>query len=433
MSQDVQYKVLTTFEFEETGNGEWKITKYIGFDFDEENIEIPAQIGDKKIVALGAKLFAHNERIKRVKLDPGIKVIENRAFALCKSLEQIILPDTLETIEECAFLGTALSELVLPSSIVKLGRGVCSGCTVYNSFCEKIGGLTKVVLPEGLTEIPDEAFFSCKVLEHINIPKSIKRIGKTAFEFCENLTPFEFHDGLETIGERAFAFTFSDRYEDGDNSLGMLLIPKSIKHIEKSAFEGCNIDEIAFIQGCQAKLEKGAFANTWPASMYIPASITNIGEIFLGTHYDSYECKKRDEDGKIVRDAWGNDVYEKRRYCKEEDQFSKEMIIYCELGSTAFNFAKSKGIKCADYESNFHQFYEHQKQYKEDKEKREAEQLAKEKEKQERLDRIAQERVIASDAFKTEYDKCEAASDPLTDFVNYGVQKLKSFLDKFKK
>ena len=395
MKQDITYKVLTAFELEEIGNSEWKITKYIGFD--EENIEIPSQIDNKNIVALGANLFANDERIKRVKLDPGIKIIESRAFSLCKSLEQIILPDTLETIGEYAFLRTSISELVFPTSIIKLGKGVCSGCTVYH-IGEKSTGLTKVVLPDGLTEIPDEAFHNCSVLEHINIPKSIKRIEKKAFEYCENLTPFEFHEGLETIGERAFAFAFRDRGKEGDNSLGTLLIPKSIKHIQESAFEDCKIGEIAFIQGCQAKLEKGAFADTYPVSMYIPGSITKIGEIFLGTHYGKYQDKKRDEDGKVVHDAWGNDVYEEKSFHSAKDQFSKEMIIYCELGSAALSFAKSKGIKCADYESNLIQFYEHQKQY-----------VAKQKEKQERLDKIAQETAIASAAFEAEQNRLKAA------------------------
>ena len=408
MAQDIKYKVLTAFEFEEIGNSEWKITKYIGFD--EENIEIPAQIGDKKIVAIGEELFARDKRIKRVKIDTGIKIIENNAFLLCESLEQIVLPNTLEIIGEYAFRGTAISELVLPSSVVKLGKGVCSYCTGDDEMGEKIStGLVKVELSEGLTEIPDEAFNSCIALTHINIPKNIKRIGKKAFEYCKKLTPFGFHEGLQIIGERAFGFTFMDRDDEGDNSFGMLLLPKSIKHIEKGAFENCNIDEIAFIQGCQAKLEKGAFASVYPNIMYIPGSITKIGEIFLGTHHGRYEDKKRDEDGKVVHDAWGNDVYEERSYHREEDQFSEEMIIYCELGSPALSFAKSKGIKCADYESNFYQFYEHQKQYKEDKEKREAEQLAKQKEKQERLDKIAKETAIASAAFEAEQNKLKAA------------------------
>ena len=51
MAPEIQYTVLTAFEFEEVGTQEWKITKYIGFD--EEYIEIPSQIGDKRIVALG--------------------------------------------------------------------------------------------------------------------------------------------------------------------------------------------------------------------------------------------------------------------------------------------------------------------------------------------------------------------------------------------
>lgn len=49
-------------------------------------------------------------------------------------------------------------------------------------------GITDVILPESISEIPNCAFAGCSSLEHIVIPKKISSVGFRAFESCDKLT-----------------------------------------------------------------------------------------------------------------------------------------------------------------------------------------------------------------------------------------------------
>lgn len=45
-----------------------------------------------------------------------------------------------------------------------------------------------VILPDGITEIGEQAFFGCCSLTNITIPKNVTSIGEDAFYGCSNLT-----------------------------------------------------------------------------------------------------------------------------------------------------------------------------------------------------------------------------------------------------
>ena len=341
------YTVLTDFKFKNLENGEWELTEYIGFD--EENIEIPGQIGNKRIVALGTKLFAKNKTIKHVKLGCGIKIIGDNAFDCCKSLESVSLPDTLECVGAYAFRATRITDMVFPSSVYQLGKGIFArynAAELTESTCSKI---EKVVLPDGLTEIPDEMFAGCRYLKHINIPKSIKRIGNQAFYLCVGLSTFEFNEGLTIIGKEAFSHAFNvDRWDFHMGKVPGLkfIFPKSLKHINADAFERTAIEAIAFKPGCAVKLDDMSFGDTELGKIYLPKSIKKIGDIFL--HYSFYTETSK------TPDMWGK--YQSRIIGGHSNYAPSKLIVYCDIDSAAMIFARDNGLKCAEYESNFNEF-----------------------------------------------------------------------------
>ena len=49
-------------------------------------------------------------------------------------------------------------------------------------------GVTKVVIPDSVTSIKDEAFKGCKGLTSITIPDSVTSIDYWFFDDCKNLT-----------------------------------------------------------------------------------------------------------------------------------------------------------------------------------------------------------------------------------------------------
>ena len=73
--------------------------------------------------------------------------------------------------------------------------GVVTGCDE---------SATEIVIPEGVTEIGEEAFSFCKSLASITIPASVTKIGKCAFYGCQSLTSITIPNSVTEIGEGAF-------------------------------------------------------------------------------------------------------------------------------------------------------------------------------------------------------------------------------------
>lgn len=62
-----------------------------------------------------------------------------------------------------------------------------------------------VVIPNGITQIMDNAFENCPLITSITIPNSIQQIGKNAFTGCESLTRLDFPKAVVSrIGGRIF-------------------------------------------------------------------------------------------------------------------------------------------------------------------------------------------------------------------------------------
>ena len=63
--------------------------------------------------------------------------------------------------------------------------------------------LRDVELLDGVQEIGQQTFYSCGLLERINVPPSLKIIGNKAFQFT-GLLSIDFSDGIEDIGMGLF-------------------------------------------------------------------------------------------------------------------------------------------------------------------------------------------------------------------------------------
>lgn len=123
------------------------------------------------------------------------------------NLTEIDIPSTVNEIEFMAFDGSMnLKRIVIPEGVKEISTG-CFQCT----------GLEEIVLPEGLERIGTSAF-SCGYygvgrnhipsrLSEIVIPDSVTHIEKFAFQGRENLEKVTMSKNLEFIGEETFADT----------------------------------------------------------------------------------------------------------------------------------------------------------------------------------------------------------------------------------
>lgn len=243
-----------------------------------EDIEIPATVSE-----IGESAFNSCKQLKECVVPPLVTEIKDMTFESCSSLtsvrlmgevtriggwafmacvalQQLELPESVTGIEVNAFYGCSLLNVNLSSAIVNLGNGALFNTATYNNennwkddllivgdclvkargnrgeysipsnirliannAFESNTGLEKIVVPEGVEIIGDDAFWQCSSLHQVSLPQtSLKSLGKEAFRDCPSLQEISLPEGIDEIR----SWTFYDC-----TSLVSLSIPESVKKI----------------------------------------------------------------------------------------------------------------------------------------------------------------------------------------------------------
>ena len=142
---------------------------YLTFEIDDENECVTVTGYDKKTIP--------DQLVIPDSIDGyPITKIAKSAFADCKTITSVTVPDNVDEIEDKAFQSCA--------------------------------SLKSARLPNGLAEISPYLFFNCASLENVNIPKNVTVIGDAAFSGCGKLKYVRLPDALLEIGEGAFSECF---------------------------------------------------------------------------------------------------------------------------------------------------------------------------------------------------------------------------------
>ena len=129
----------------------------------------------------GKKLIQYSiyKNEKSVTIPEGTEVICDSAFDYAYPMENIIMPDSVKTIEYNAFYGCeGLTDL-------RLGDGVE---TIGNCAFNECKGLKNVVIPNSVKTIDMNAFRSCGKLQTVTIGSGVTKIGDWAFKICDAIT-----------------------------------------------------------------------------------------------------------------------------------------------------------------------------------------------------------------------------------------------------
>lgn len=109
-----------------------------------------------------------------------VKAIGERAFSINQYISSLVLPDTIEVIEEYAFYGNYIPKLTLPNNIKVIEKSAFGECNIEELY-----------LPDSLEVIGERTFgFADYKMTYVNVPKNVKSIGPDAFEYA-NITAFE--------------------------------------------------------------------------------------------------------------------------------------------------------------------------------------------------------------------------------------------------
>ena len=155
--------------------------------------------------------------VEEVVIGSGITGIDVRAFCGCEKLTHVELPDTVTHIEESAFSNCLnLREIVIPDSVTFMAERVFEGCenlasvklpsqitSIEDRTFDRCN-LTSAEIPAGVTSIGERAFAECQALERLILPEELERIGNEAFYSCGHLTSLVIPDCVTSVGERAF-------------------------------------------------------------------------------------------------------------------------------------------------------------------------------------------------------------------------------------
>ncbi|MBR6285299.1 MAG: leucine-rich repeat protein, partial [Muribaculaceae bacterium] len=153
---------------------------------------IPNTVSDngKTFIVAGIedRVFSGNTGLTSISGGAGVRWINDYAFYGCTNLTKSSIPypsylgkcvfmnsskladialgDRLATIEEFAFSGTAIKQLIMPNTVSKIGT----------QFVYECNSLDSIKLSTSLTEIPMYAFSKCRA-KYIMIPYGVKTIG----------------------------------------------------------------------------------------------------------------------------------------------------------------------------------------------------------------------------------------------------------------
>ena len=103
-----------------------------------------------------------NKNIKRVVIKKGVTAIADFAFEGCKKLKEIILPSTLKKIGACAFEGCPIKNITIPKSVKSIEPGAFAGSSIKS-----------ITIPKTVKKLGEGVFGNCKKLESITMPGNI--------------------------------------------------------------------------------------------------------------------------------------------------------------------------------------------------------------------------------------------------------------------
>ena len=251
------------------------------------------------LTELGPHAFAYCRSLKRITIPDSVTAIGEAAFEDCTALTEVALPKGLTNLGMRAFKGCrSLSSITIPDSVTAIGEAAFEDCTA----------LTEVALPKGLTNLGMRAFKGCRSLSSITIPDSVAAIGKAAFEGCTALTEVVLPQGLTTLGEGAFgccsalnSIDLPDQLEKIPNytfsccyGLQSVRFPAALTEIGEAAFKRCKALRSVVLPDGLKTLESFAFQYcSQLEEVALPGTLTYVGFDVFDAIYEQIPAIQR--------------------------------------------------------------------------------------------------------------------------------------------
>ena len=150
------------------------------------------------------------ESVKSIVFDNSVTRIDGATFGGYKNLKEVVLGDGLKEIGY-TFADSSIDSMYIPKRVLKIGMfdidtlesfyvdednpnytsrdGVIYSKDLSTIYFYPRGRIdASYIVPQGVTEISDHAFFGCKHLSSVTLPVTVKKIGAWAFTDCSSLS-----------------------------------------------------------------------------------------------------------------------------------------------------------------------------------------------------------------------------------------------------
>ena len=266
------------------------VTKIPGAMFAFTNlasVNIPATVTE-----LSNYAFYNCENLTSVTLNEGLTDIGIGVFGNCAIGGTLTIPSTLTSFGANAFAANMQNQISLVYNVPDLQINTMSHQTglfaTANVTSVQFGAnvvaipammfnnntaLTSIVLPDTITKIGERAFMGCTNLESINIPDGVTEIPYATFKNCAKLTgTLTISENVTSIGNQAFVGTGYTKLVYNAKSA------TSVSTMPNSPLFPATIAEVEFGAGVTKIPNSFMESNTSLTSIVIPEGVTEIGK-----------------------------------------------------------------------------------------------------------------------------------------------------------
>ncbi len=291
-----------------------------GLDVFTNSPYMKKEFGD--FVIMGGVLSKYLGTEKNITIPESVTSIGENAFAEAYHVETIIIPDNVKNIANKLF-GVVYTWGDKPKPQLRsvvIGNGVTSIGDEAFANCEK---LTEVQFGSGITTIGQKAFAGCKELKKIDLSKTeIAEIKQEAFSNCYNVKELVLPKKIEIIGRSAFSGI----------SLGVVKLPKTVRKVERSAFE--NASELIVYDTIDPD---AVDANEWKHDKWNGSVNSALSCAMLGVPQSYVECQgnTRWRGYHITVLSADTETIRYRIFCDSEERDEYRAIMFSAWGKNA--------------------------------------------------------------------------------------------------
>lgn len=241
-------------------------------NYTQQEISIPSSVKyngkEYTVVGIGKECFKDCTTLTKVILPEKLTSIDTYAFSGCSSLASIKFTSAIAKLGKEAFSGSGITTVSIPGTINIIDEYAFSKCKE----------LRTVIIEEGVKEIHQGAFYGCEQLETISIPTTVRIIENAAFLYNYKLKAVKIEDvaswcnivfGANTYRDECNPLYYAHNLYLHDKLVEHLIIPNTVKKINKKAFYGCTSIKSIEIPTSIDTIGSSAFGGISKVDIYI--------------------------------------------------------------------------------------------------------------------------------------------------------------------